>query len=162
MVHRRCKTCLRLYHRFDKCFNSSFCKRFGCKRTDKYNPVLCHVRYLKYQKPYLKCEKPSVARSQPHFSAPHYRKKRRQNLNLKHSSKYDFGPRNRDNTCNTTSNLVNCFNYSSDCSVPAVKTDASTQTDCESDISGCKDMISKCSQTESSLVTTSMNTALRF
>ena len=162
LVDRRCKNCLRLYHRSDKCFNRSYCRLFGCKRTDKHNPVLCHVRYVKYQQPFFRCEKPWLSRSQPHWPAPHYHKKRHHNLNLKFNTKYDFGPGNRDKFCNTTSTLVHSFNNSSDCSVPVVKIDASTQTDCESNISSCEEKISQCSQTENSLVTTSMNTALRI
>ena len=160
---RRCKNCLRLYHRSDKCFNRSYCRLFGCKRTDKHNPVLCHVRYVKYQKPYFRHENPWFMGSRPYFSAPRYRKKRHQNLSLKFNSKYDFCPQIRvnSNTCNSSSNVDDCTN-SSDRSLLVVKCDASTQTDCEQNRRYCEDKISQCSQTENSLVTTSMNTALRI
>ena len=42
---RRCKNCLRFYHRSDRCFNKSFCNIVGCNRRDKHSPVLCFVRY---------------------------------------------------------------------------------------------------------------------
>ena len=46
---RRCKNCLRLYHRSNKCYNKSFCVTFGCRRMDKHSPVLCRAIYAKYQ-----------------------------------------------------------------------------------------------------------------
>ena len=57
--------------------------------------------------------------------------------------------------------MDDCTN-SSDRSLLVVKCDASTQTDCEQNRGYCEDKISQCSQTENSLVTTSMNTALRI
>ena len=45
LVDRRCRNCLRLFHRADKCYNESLCHLKGCKRQDKHNPVLCHHRY---------------------------------------------------------------------------------------------------------------------
>ena len=44
---RRCKNCLRLYHRSDKCYNHSFCNVFNCRRKDKHSPVICGLRYVK-------------------------------------------------------------------------------------------------------------------
>ena len=161
LVDRRCKNCLRLFHRSDKCFNRSYCRLFGCKRTDKHNSVLCHVRYAKYQKPYFRCENPWSMGSWPHISVPHFPKKRQQKVNVNFNSKYDVGPRNRVNTRNS-SNLVNCTSNSSGDSVAVVKFDAATQTDCVPNRGDFEDKISQCCQTENSLVTTSMNTALRI
>ena len=45
LVDRRCRNCLRLFHRADKCYNESLCPVKGCKRQDKHNSVLCNLRY---------------------------------------------------------------------------------------------------------------------
>ena len=45
LVDRRCRNCLRLFHRADKCYNESLCCLKRCKRQDKHNPVLCHLRF---------------------------------------------------------------------------------------------------------------------
>ena len=49
LADRRCKNCLRLYHRSDKCYSRSYCHFSACKRDDKHNAVLCHLRYRKHQ-----------------------------------------------------------------------------------------------------------------
>ena len=47
-VDRRCKNCLRLYHKSNKCYDRSFCFLNTCNRLDKHSPTLCHARYVKY------------------------------------------------------------------------------------------------------------------
>ena len=51
-LDRRCKNCLRLYHRSNKCYDRSFCFLNTCKRYDKHSPTLCHARYVKYHNSY--------------------------------------------------------------------------------------------------------------
>ena len=47
-LDRRCKNCLRMFHRSNKCYDRSFCVFHGCRRYDKHSPVLCHARFVKY------------------------------------------------------------------------------------------------------------------
>ena len=51
LTERRCKNCLRLYHRSDKCFDRSFCYHSTCRRQDKHSPILCHTHYRKIKYP---------------------------------------------------------------------------------------------------------------
>ena len=51
LADRRCKNCLRLYHRSDKCYSRSYCHFSACKRSDKHNSILCNLRYRTYQQP---------------------------------------------------------------------------------------------------------------
>ena len=46
LSERRCKNCLRLFHKSDNCYNYSFCRNFGCRRRDKHSPVLCNYNYF--------------------------------------------------------------------------------------------------------------------
>ena len=48
LLERRCKNCLRLFHRAENCFNQSFCY-LDCSRRDKHSSVLCGARYTRYQ-----------------------------------------------------------------------------------------------------------------
>lgn len=45
---RRCKNCLRLFHKADRCYNESFCHLRACRRIDKHSEILCNVRYINY------------------------------------------------------------------------------------------------------------------
>ena len=47
-LDRRCKNCLRMFHRSNKCYDRSFCVLNGCRRYDKHSPILCHARFVKY------------------------------------------------------------------------------------------------------------------
>ena len=49
LEQRRCKNCLRLYHRSNKCFNRSFCRVNGCTRPDKHSEILCYGRYVRHK-----------------------------------------------------------------------------------------------------------------
>ena len=42
---RRCKNCLRQFHRSDYCFNDSFCTLPHCHRKDKHSPSVCRKRF---------------------------------------------------------------------------------------------------------------------
>ena len=62
LADRRCKNCLRLYHRSDRCFNQSFCHLSDCKRRDKHSVVLCQRRYALHHAQYN--------HFQPYFHGP--------------------------------------------------------------------------------------------
>ena len=49
LADRRCKNCLRLYHRSETCYNQSFCHISNCKCRDKHSVVLCQRRYAWHQ-----------------------------------------------------------------------------------------------------------------
>ena len=46
LSERRCKNCLRSFHKSDTCYYASFCRNFGCRRKDKHSPVLCKSNYF--------------------------------------------------------------------------------------------------------------------
>ena len=46
LCERRCKNCLRLFHKSDSCYSHSYCRNFGCRRKDKHSPVLCSSNYF--------------------------------------------------------------------------------------------------------------------
>ena len=56
-VDRRCKNCLRLFHKSNRCFDKSFCLLDTCRRSDKHSPIVCHARYVKY---YLNFYRPNI------------------------------------------------------------------------------------------------------
>ena len=45
---RRCRNCLRLYHKAGTCYDPSFCEIRGCSRSDKHSPVICRQRYMNH------------------------------------------------------------------------------------------------------------------
>ena len=47
LEERRCKNCLRLFHRSNQCYDRTFCNLVGCRRIDKHSEVLCKIRYSK-------------------------------------------------------------------------------------------------------------------
>ena len=44
---RRCKNCLRQFHRAENCYNDSFCVIQSCNRKDKHSPSICRKRFPK-------------------------------------------------------------------------------------------------------------------
>ena len=46
LAERRCKNCLRFYHKSTNCYDHSFCKNINCYRKDKHSPVLCESNYF--------------------------------------------------------------------------------------------------------------------
>ena len=116
---RRCKNCLRLYHRSEKCYNYSFCNVFNCRRKDKHSPVICYLRYVKnYSHHVIGGHK----RFSPKFYVPYKIGSRRwqQQINWKaynYRHKYYFSnsPDNTMNGCNTESTS---YNLSSQCTQP--------------------------------------------
>lgn len=45
LEQRRCKNCLRFFHRSNNCYDRSLCYELNCRRKDKHSPVLCFARY---------------------------------------------------------------------------------------------------------------------
>ena len=42
---KRCKNCLRQFHRSDRCLDDSFCAIKSCNRKDKHSPCVCRKRF---------------------------------------------------------------------------------------------------------------------
>ena len=174
LLERRCKNCLRLFHRAEKCYNQSFC-HLDCSRRDKHSSVLCGARYTQYQqRPIPK----SYNHSAKHFATAYHNPRYRWYRDVKGKSfpaysdehfsltnhmiyksekqKYIQSPSvslNRNYKCNSQSCQTEV------CSVS--KRDHSTQTEefDESASSHCK-KFSQGSQTENLAVTTSIQTEI--
>ena len=80
---RRCKNCLRLFHRSNTCFNRSLCNVPECKRKDKHSPIVCSARYSRYQ--YFPKYHKNYGYNAPqnHVFVPFNYQPRRQNINRK-------------------------------------------------------------------------------
>ena len=138
---RRCKNCLRLFHRSNTCFNRSLCNVPECKRKDKHSPIVCFARYSIYQYFPKYHKNYGYNASQNHVFEPFYFQPRRQNV----KRKFNIKP------------LPHQSN------VPQiVKVDAATQVVNNEDQKPplTKDVLSKGSQIEKSTVTVSTQTSL--
>ena len=49
LEERRCKNCLRFFHRSEQCYDRSFCQNFNCQRKDKHSPTLCYFSYVQHR-----------------------------------------------------------------------------------------------------------------
>ena len=44
---KRCKNCLKQFHRSEHCFDDNYCVIKSCSRTDKHSPCVCRQRFPK-------------------------------------------------------------------------------------------------------------------
>ena len=174
LLERRCKNCLRMFHRAEKCYNQSFC-HLGCSRKDKHSAIICHTRYAQYNKFTSKPYSHSTKRNSTSYYSPRYRWYQEVKGNFFPVHNYGkpfsvpdhkaFSSVNQKSVykSNVTSNN-SCNVNSQSCQVGVCslsKADASTQTTVdlfEETISSHSQKFSQGSQTENTTVTDSSQT----
>ena len=156
---RRCKNCLRLFHRSNKCFNQSFCHLMGCRRQDKHSPVLCRMNYIKYHLDDGVPHSWSIGRCNINSVPNFFNRRHYVSRKFNHSSSVSFNKVcAHSENAHVQTDIIHQASCKSNVS-PCDKISISTQTD------PCEELTSICtqtSQTENISVTVSCQTALQI